>query len=154
MAAARTVLDNPADIEDVVQDCFLQLLVTNAPWDGRSSLTTFIWRVAVNEGLRIIRRSSAKLRDACRTDYLDGRDFVSGALSAEQVLLNVERREEIIRAINHLPKGQQAAVFGYYFQHEGSTLDEVATYLDISLKAMKSRLHHGRKELAKSANLI
>src|SRR5258707_4301693 len=32
MAAARTVLDNPADIEDAVQDCFLQLLVTNTPW--------------------------------------------------------------------------------------------------------------------------
>jgi RNA polymerase sigma-70 factor (ECF subfamily) len=147
-AAARTVLSNPADIEDAVQDCFLQLLVTNCPWDGRSSLTTFIWRVAVNEGLRIIRRSSAKSRDVCRTDCIEGRDFVSPALSVEQVLLNQERREEIIRSIDHLPKGQQAAVFGYYFQHEGSTLDEVANYLGISLEAMKSRLHHGRKELA------
>jgi RNA polymerase sigma factor (sigma-70 family) len=150
LAAARRIVLNLADAEDVVQNAFLKILTTRSQWRGEASARTYFCRIVVNEARQSTRRSLAKQRSIDLTTRLDDApDLRSDTLSIEAVLLSEERRAEILRAIGLLTESQRAAVLAYYFEWEGSTMEETARHLGISDKAMKFRLYRGRKALAK-----
>lgn len=150
LAAARRIVLNLADAEDAVQNAFLKVLTTRSWWRGEASAATYFCHVVVNEARQSTRRSRAKLRSVDRTTCLDDTpDMRSDTLSIEAVLLSEERRTEVLRAVNSLSEAQRIAVHAYYFQYEGSTTEETALRLGISVKAMKFRLYRGRKALAK-----
>ena len=53
---ALKILNNPQDAEDVLQETFFKALRGLRSFEGRSSLTTWLYRIAVNEALMLIRR--------------------------------------------------------------------------------------------------
>jgi RNA polymerase sigma factor (sigma-70 family) len=150
LAAARRIVLNFADAEDVVQNAFLKILTTRSAWRGEASAKTYFCRVVVNEARQSTRRSIAKRRSVDRTTRLDDTpDLRSDTLSIEAVLLSEERRAEILHTIGLLTESQRVAVLAFYFQYEGSSMEETARHLGISVKSMKFRLYRGRKALAK-----
>src|SRR5512134_2396333 len=50
------MLGNPQDAEDVLQNTFLNVLTHLAAFEGRSSLSTWLYRIAANEALMLIRK--------------------------------------------------------------------------------------------------
>ena len=55
--AARSVLRNDAEAEDVVQETFVRAYRHLADFEERSSLATWLTRIAVHEALARVRRS-------------------------------------------------------------------------------------------------
>src|SRR5574342_368966 len=50
------MLGNPQDAEDVLQNTFLNALTHLSSFEGRSSVATWLYRIATNEALMLIRK--------------------------------------------------------------------------------------------------
>src|SRR5512139_1093048 len=50
------MLGNPQDAEDVLQNTFMSALVHLSSFEGRSSVATWLYRIATNEALMLIRK--------------------------------------------------------------------------------------------------
>src|SRR5512138_2041483 len=53
---ALKILNDQQDAEDVLQETFIKALRSLPSFEGRSSLSTWLYRIAVNEALMSIRR--------------------------------------------------------------------------------------------------
>ncbi len=134
---ALRLLGDPADAEDAAQDTFLQAWRSLSRFRGQSSFSTWTYRIVTNRCLNLLRarRETAELDQAAP----------SSAPGPEQVV--VARSEFLVlrRAIDDLTPGQRAALVLREF--EGCTYEEIAEILDLSVPAVKSRLHRARVEV-------
>src|SRR5512138_4042980 len=55
------MLGNPQDAEDVLQNTFLNVLTHISEFEGRSSLATWLYRIAANEALMLIRKKKPEV---------------------------------------------------------------------------------------------
>jgi RNA polymerase sigma-70 factor (ECF subfamily) len=64
------MLGNSQDAEDVLQNTFLNALTHLPTFEGRSSLSTWLYRIAANEALMVLRRKKPEvnIEDAETTD--------------------------------------------------------------------------------------
>jgi RNA polymerase sigma-70 factor, ECF subfamily len=55
------MLGNPQDAEDVLQNTFINALTHIQNFEGRSSLATWLYRIASNEALMLIRKKKPEV---------------------------------------------------------------------------------------------
>ena len=53
---ALKILNDPQDAEDVLQETFIKALRSLPAFEGRSRLSTWLYRIAVNEALMLVRK--------------------------------------------------------------------------------------------------
>src|SRR5262245_14898294 len=146
---ARRMLGNDADAEDVTQDVLLQVVRKLDTFRGESQLGTWLHRVTVNAALahRAKRATRQKYESGEPIDDLPPADGPTGPLkrwnvSPDEPVLAAEQAELIDQAIQRLP----APFRDVYVlaDVEGLPNNEIAEMLDLSLPAVKSRLHRAR----------
>jgi len=153
---AHGITRNPADAEEVVQDVFLTVARKIAEFEGRSALSTWIYRITMNTALnkRRGKRSEVEvsLEEHLPTFKEDGhregdRSFLLADWSQtpEEVLLSGEGRAAVSRAIEALPDRYRAVLV--LRDVEGLSNEEAAAALDESVASVKSRLHRARMAL-------
>jgi RNA polymerase sigma-70 factor (ECF subfamily) len=146
---ARRMLGNDADAEDVSQDVLLQVVRKLHTFRGDAELSTWLHRVTVNAALAH-RAKRARRQEHEAHDPLDHflesgphtSDVRPWALPADQQALNHERGQLIEDAISRLPE-----IYRDVFvlaDVEGLSNPEIGEMLDLTLPAVKSRLHRGR----------
>src|SRR5512142_3475452 len=89
------MLGNPQDAEDVLQNTFINVLTHIAEFEGRSSLATWLYRIAANEALMLLRRKrpEVNLEDAeagNESEDLKPTQFVDWSALPEDQLLSGE----------------------------------------------------------------
>ncbi len=144
---ALRLMRDPADAEDVVQETFLSAFKGIDRFDGRSGLSTWLYRIAFNAAMMRLRRRRPEFVPVDATDEAEGdlpipEAMVDWCLLPEQELVRSEAREEMERAIGELPP-KLRAVFVMRELEELST-EETAQALGISEQAVKTRLHRAR----------
>jgi len=146
---ARRMLGNDADAEDVTQDVLLQVLRKLDTFRGESAFPTWLHRVTVNAALAHRRKRAH--RDEHHVPDLPGEFHADGhhavpikpwAISPDQQALNAETRHLIEQAIARLPEGYRDVYL--LADVEGLPNAEIGDMLDLSLPAVKSRLHRAR----------
>lgn len=147
---ALKMLGNVQDAEDVLQETFIKALNNIEGFEGRSKITTWLYRIAVNESLMLLRKRKGVLIDidaGIATD--DGevmpRQILDWCCLPEKELLGSETRKVINQAIETLSDANRAA-FLLRDVEELSTR-EAAEVLDISESALKVRLMRARMAL-------
>ena len=141
------LLGDPATAEDVVQEAFLAVIKGVATFEGRASLTTWLYRVAYNASIdRLRRKPEEPLPGDEPGDELETavipQAFVDWDLTPEQMLANAEVRQHLDQAIHALPAGLQAVFL--LRDVEGLSTAEAAEALGLSISATKVRLHRAR----------
>ena len=134
---------------DVVQDAFLNVYRKLDTFQGNSKFSSWIYRVIVNAALMKLRkrkRQSEVALDALGPTFLDdGHHAVTvsqWSVRGDQAALDQELREHIIAAVDELePKYQTVFLLK---EVEGLSLEEVGAVMDLSVPAVKSRLHRAR----------
>jgi len=125
-----------ADAEDIVQECFLELLRPGCSYDaGRTSVRTYLSGVVRNQYLK--RRRKNDLAE----DSLDQRHD----RSPESEILRAELEEVVARAVTQLPETQKEVLILAHY--EQMPLAEIARVIGIELAAVKSRLQRARASL-------
>lgn len=156
---ASRLLGNVEEARDVAQDVFLQVYKRLAAFEGRSSLKTWIYRIAVNQCHNRRRFWHRRRRD--RETPLDERQLagplLAGLPSAAWSPYDETLRLERARCV-------QAALLDLCFEHrsvlvlrevEGLSCEEVATALGVPEGTVKSRLSRAREAMRrKLAGLI
>jgi RNA polymerase sigma-70 factor (ECF subfamily) len=142
---ALRLMGSVEDAEEVLQDTFLQVFRNLDRFEERSRFSTWIYRIATNEALMRLRKARRK-REVFLEDTPGGgqfgeeiRDFARSALDDVQ---DAEIREALSRTLAELPE-EYRVVFTMR-DIDGLSNAEVAEVLEISVPAVKSRLHRSR----------
>ena len=92
------MLGNEQDAEDVLQNTFLSAFTHLSNFEGRSSVLTWLYRIAVNEALMSMRRGKPEVNidDTVSNDEIDDfspTQFVDWGGLPEEVLLSDEGKK-------------------------------------------------------------
>jgi len=129
------LLDDARDVDEAVQDTFVQAWRNLERFRGDAAPYTWLYRIAVNEALMRRRRKTLPTSEPQETMGAGGEDAFAAA----------DARAFLIERLRRLPVEFRAAVV--LRDVEGLSNEEVAQALEISLAAAKSRIHRGRMQL-------
>jgi RNA polymerase sigma-70 factor, ECF subfamily len=148
---AWSILKNRQEAEDVVQSCYAKALPAMRTFEGRSSLTTWLTRIAINEALAR-RRAQERRRKHLEAEgvqvlenYREQLAKGSQAPSPEAEAAREQLRSILERAIADLPENFRT-VFVLH-EIEGVSVEEAAEALDIPSGTVKTRLMRARRKL-------
>jgi len=147
---ALRMMGNEADAEDVLQETFLSAFKSIDRFEARSSLSTWLYRIASNAALMRLRRVEPDQVSVDEPMERDDGDVVPRQLFdfcclPEEVLLEDEARAEMERAVEELPPVLRSVFV--LRDIEGLSTEETANALDLSISAVKSRLMRARLKL-------
>ncbi len=142
---AYRMMGNPHDAEDVVQDAFLSAYRAWDRFRGESRASTWLYRITVNAALMRLRKN--KKGSQTTQMGLDDVDIVDWSQTPELGAANSELRDKLWEGIGLLAPDLKAAVV--LRDVEGLSNAEAADALEISVSALKSRLHRARVILRK-----
>lgn len=147
---ALKILDDPQDAEDVLQETFIKALKSLPSFEGRSSLSTWLYRIAVNEALMLIRkRKPGAVSLDMEKDDGEGQtepvEIVDWCCLPEKDLLSSEARQFLDEAIQKLSPALRAVFV--LRDIEGLSVRETAEALGVSEVAVKTRLLRARLKL-------
>jgi RNA polymerase sigma-70 factor (ECF subfamily) len=146
---ARHFLGNDADAEDVTQEVFVQLMRKLSTFRGEAAFPTWLHHVAVNAALAFRRKRHT--REAHRVGdpfekLLDGdgrsQPVRRWSEQPDKIALDHETHQLIEEAIARMPDEYRDVYV--LADLEGLPNADIATMLDLSLPAVKSRLHRAR----------
>jgi RNA polymerase sigma-70 factor (ECF subfamily) len=148
---ALKMLGNPQDAEDVLQNTFLKALQGLKTFEGRSSLSTWLYRIAVNEALMLIRKhkpqvllSDMEVEDEEGNEFTP-LEFTDWCCLPEEEFVSAESRKALDDAIQRLP--ERLRVVFLLRDIEGLSIQETCEALSLSETAVKTRLLRARLRL-------
>jgi RNA polymerase sigma-70 factor (ECF subfamily) len=141
--ALRIVRDED-QASDVAQEVFVKVYKSIEKFQGRSSLYTWIYRIAVN--LAINRSKRDRFKRMVSLSELP-RPRSSKTPNPLEELEEKELRERIDQAIRALPEKQKAVFILKYF--ENMTHQEIARIMDCSEGTAKANYFHAIRKLRK-----
>jgi RNA polymerase sigma-70 factor (ECF subfamily) len=144
---------SPMEAQDVTQDVFITVIRRIEDFRGKSSIQTWIYRIAVNASLDRVRAIQRRKESMGIDEYLP--TFTSEGKIADELvdwseepldhLLSEEALLKIQEGIEALPEELRVALV--MKDVEGFPLKEIADILELSLPAVKSRVHRARLAL-------
>ncbi len=133
------------DVDDAVQQTFIEVYKSLPGYEGKSKFTTWLYRIAVNVSIQHLRKR--------RSDTIS--DFDPEILPSETNKDNLEHWElhkQIETALDAIPIKKRVVVVLHDIEER--TMEEIAAILNIPLGTVKSRLFHGRDEMRKKLQKI
>lgn len=132
-----------AEVEDVVQDVFLQVHRSLGDFRGQAKFTTWLYRVTVN--VVLMARRSARARPVFAGEAVEDQEPDPTMLPDEQVARHA-RIEALRRLLDRLPE-KKRTVFILH-EIEGQSPAEIAEIVDAPVLTVRTRLFYARRELA------
>ena len=140
------------DAEDIMQQSFQKAFLHLHQFEGRSSFSTWLTRVAINEA-QMLQRKSGGVREVSIDDLNEKAetatplDIPDSAPDPEADCSQREWKRMLSNAMNELPHRTRRAI-ELRDLDERST-EETARIMGISVAAVKGRIFQGRKKLRK-----
>jgi RNA polymerase sigma-70 factor, ECF subfamily len=150
LAVARRFTRIREDSEDIVQQSLQKAFVHLHQFEGKSSFSTWLTRIAINEALMFVRRGRGM--HEVSIDDLGGNEETARGLEIpdpradpEISVLRGEWSQILSAAMNRLTPGTRKAI--ELRELTELSTKEAAWVLGLSVGAVKSRLFHGRRKL-------
>jgi len=145
------ITKNAQDAEDALQDTFLRAYLAIHTFEGKSSIYSWLTRIAINSALTILRRQ--RVRPEILFDPQPDPQFESQAFQVKDKALNPEeacylkqRQVKTRHAIRRFDPQLRAPLRLQLVQ--GLSVNEISGALNISVAAVKARLYRARKRLS------
>lgn len=139
----RKMVYSHEDANDILQDVFVKAWLNIEKFRGDAKLSTWLYKIAINESITFINRSKAKLNlsiddsDSFLINQLEGDEYFDG--DKAQVLLQ--------EAVVSLPEKQRLVFQMKYFSE--LKYEEMSDILGTSVGALKASFHHAVKKVEK-----
>ena len=148
---AMKMLQNSQDAEDILQETFIKVYNAFPKFDGRSKISTWLYRIATNEALMFLRKKrpdtisvESPHQDESEGD-LKPLQIIDWCCLPEAELMSDQARHYLDESVEQLPENLKMAFI--LRDIEGLSTRETAEVLDISETAVKTRLHRARLQL-------
>jgi len=150
---ALRITGNPQDAEDILQNTFIKAIRNVKDFEERSSLSTWLYRIAVNETLMALRKQKPEFSlEDMQTDDKEGipepKILLDWCCLPEEEFISEETRRMLDEAIQRLP-GNLQIVF-LLRDIEGLSIQQTSEILSLSEAAVKTRLLRARLHLRES----
>ena len=145
---ALRLMQNEADAEDVLQETFLNAFQAIDHFEGRSTISTWLFRIAYNAAMNRLRRPI--LMDLSVEDTLDSSEdgsllptqFFDWCCLPEEDFHTAEVQTQLEQALRQLSPTLRSVFI--LRELEGLSVQETAEALDVSQDVIKTRLHRAR----------
>lgn len=154
-ALALRMVKNEEEALDIVQETFLSAWRKLPEFRGEAQFGSWVHRIAANFALMKIRHNKVVNGVEEPLETTDGKFRPDGhwdvyptgmwGRRADDVALDAELRDRLIAAVEKLPDAYRAVFMLRDF--DGLSYDEIATSLETTVPAVKSRLHRARLAL-------
>lgn len=139
------------DAEDLCQEVFFEVFRSISNFQGKSKLSTWVYRIAVTKSLEMIRNRKRKKRFGFMVSISggEGPDLKDSSRMNHpgMKLENKEKAEALFGAIRHLPENQKIAFT--LSQIQGLSYQEICETMDLSKSSVESLIFRARKNLRK-----
>lgn len=143
---------NQEDAEEVLQDVFTTVFRKIKSFQGKAAFSSWLYRITVNAAFMKLRKRKQEkavpmedLTDQIQSKYMADHDAFDVSTYSDS--MNSELREILQSAVDRLPY-EYRSVF-VLRDVDGLSNKETAEILDLSIPAIKSRLHRARLMLRK-----
>ena len=140
---ARAYTLSEDDAQDLAQEILLQAWRSLQNFEGRSSISTWFYRVALNTAMNWHRRE--KPRRSFQKPLLEVHEVKADAEDCAERLQQRDTIEQLYRAIHHLSKTDAALVLLYL---DEMSYREIADILGISENHVGVKLNRAKKSLS------
>ncbi|NLC57171.1 MAG: sigma-70 family RNA polymerase sigma factor [Armatimonadetes bacterium] len=138
---------------DLTQETFVKAFRAYPGFRGQSRVSTWLWRIALNLCKSSYRKRARRERlmpvsldaEILVEDGEVSRETADWSICPENIVQTRELRSEVQRAIQSLAPPYRVAVI--LCDLEGCSYQEIAEIMEISVQAVKSRIHRGRRML-------
>jgi RNA polymerase sigma-70 factor (ECF subfamily) len=153
---ALRLTDAEEDAEDVAQEAFIKAFNSISSFKGESRFSTWLYRITVN--LALMKKRAKK----SIFEYIDEpietkrgairREFADTSFDPLRTLIAKESKEILEEAISKLGPADKAV---FLLRHvDGLTTTEASRALNLSVPALKSRLHRSRLAVRESLSRL
>ena len=144
------MLNNPQDAEDILQETFIKAYHHIENFNGRSRISTWLYRIATNEALMLLCRKRPDAlsvnqpweNETAEQEPLQIKDW---CCLPEGELMSDEARDQLDLAVDNLPASLRVVFL--LREIDGLSTRETAEVLDLSEAAVKTRLSRARLHL-------
>ena len=147
---AYRMTGNESDAEDVVQESLLRAYRQLNKFDERASFGTWLYRIAVNCALDLVRLRKRRAEQQPAEDSVDDpvRLAISRDPAPDRLALSGELRERVAEAMNELSAAERTAfVLRHY---EGLSIEDVSRVLGCQPGAAKHSVFRAVQKLRRS----
>ena len=142
LATIRRILRNDADAEDALQETYFAAWRARHRFDGRSTMNTWVHRIAINTALNKLRKTGSVSMEV--ESDLEGIEHQASGREIDDLAL----REVVWGAIDQLPDEQRVVLVLRDVEQMSS--EEVADRLNLTSATVRQRLHRARKYVAET----
>jgi RNA polymerase sigma-70 factor (ECF subfamily) len=126
--------------EDMTQEAFLRAWTHLPSFHPHSSLRNWIYRIAVNAALDMLRRRQEESLEEEAVQMVPDQ-----AMGPESALIEKERVELLQKAMRSLPEAARSVLV--LREYGGLSYQEIASVLDVPVGTVMSRLNYARNRL-------
>lgn len=149
--AAMSILNNPADAEEVAQEAVLKAFTALPRFRGESKFSTWLIQITINEARLKLRKDRRHLHESVdeqqtneQGDYFP-KDYADWREIPSETLQRKELREALKRALDSLPPKYREVLILRDVQH--LSIQETAQVLGITEGSVKTRLLRARFQM-------
>jgi len=133
--------------EDAAQETFLQAWLNLNSYRPQSSLRNWLYRIAVNAAMDMLRKEKRLVPDA-----VEDLQLADSHPGPEAVVASQERAASVQKAVLSLPEACRAVLV--LREYEGLSYQEIAASLDIPVGTVMSRLNYARNLLKEKLKVL
>lgn len=141
----RIIIDHD-DADDVLQNALVKAWINLDAFQGKSSLATWLYRIAINEALDFVRRKKLAVHVSA-----DEEPAVASRLLADDYFDGDEVQAMLQEAVSKLPDVQRTVFTLKYY--ENMKYSEISKILDTSEGALKASYHLAVKKITEYLHL-
>lgn len=145
LALTQRMCKNPEDAAEAAQEAFFAAWQGLKNFRGDSSFSTWIYRLASNACVDLLRREGKRQAAASLDDGELNLDLPSSLPSPQEEAERRELREQIEEGLRALPPEYRAALV--LREMHQLRYDEIGEALGLDIGTVKSRISRGRKKL-------
>ena len=143
------------DAQEITQDVFVSVHQSFHQFREQSTVTTWIYRIAINKSIDFLKARKRKKRFGFLTSlfYDESNDLIYDLPSFDHPgiqLEHKERLEQLFNYINQLPDNQKTALI--LSKIEKKSQAEIAIIMELSAKAVESLVQRAKTNLLKKIN--
>lgn len=131
------------DANDILQDVFIKAWTNLENFRGESKVTTWLYRIAVNESITFLNKK--RHQNTLSIDEDDS--FLINTLESDEYFDGDESQKLLQKAILTLPEKQRLVFQMKYFDE--MKYEEMSDILGTSVGALKASYHHAVKKIEK-----
>lgn len=138
----RKIVLNHDDADDVLQNTFLKAWKNLHNFRGDAKLSTWLYKIAVNESINHVNREKSRLQ---LTTDAEMADVLTARLEADEYFDGDDLQLRLQKAIAALPEKQRLVFTMRYFDE--MKYEQMSDILGTSVGALKASYHHAVKKI-------